>query len=114
VVVRTPLAFGFLTGSVRPGEAFAADDHRRRFSPEQRERWRQGGEVYRAILKNGGGTDGQNALRFCLAFPAVSTVIPGMLTAAHVRENAAAGDLAPLSDEARAACLQTGREYGFS
>ena len=114
VVVRTPLAFGFLTGSVKPGETFAADDHRRRFSPEQQEKWRQGGEVYRSILKNGGGTDTQNALRFCLAFPAVSTVIPGMLTCAQVRENAAASELAPLSIDAREACLRAGRDYGFA
>jgi len=34
----------------------------------------------------------QFALRFCLSFDAVSSVIPGMLTRAHVEENAAASN----------------------
>jgi len=39
----------------------------------------------------------QFALRFCLSQPAVSTVIPGMRTPAHVASNAAASDAGPLS-----------------
>lgn len=38
------------------------------------------------------------ALRFILANPVVSTVIPGMRTLAHVRANLAAGDAPPLPD----------------
>ena len=34
----------------------------------------------------------EGALRFCLSHPAVSTVIPGMRTAAHARDNCAASD----------------------
>jgi aryl-alcohol dehydrogenase-like predicted oxidoreductase len=115
VVVRTPLAFGFLTGTVKPGHAFSGDDHRRRFSVEQQERWRQGIDVYHGILeREGSATPSQNALRFCLAFGAVSTVIPGMLTVEHVRENASASALPVLSPEGKTACLQAGREYGFA
>lgn len=40
----------------------------------------------------------QFALRFCLLQPAVSTVIPGMLTCAHVEENIAASAFGPLDE----------------
>ena len=114
VVVRTPLAFGFLTGTVEAGQTFVEGDHRRRFSADQQEQWRRGVDVYQAIFKReAAATPSQNALRFCLAFPAVSTVIPGMLTTDHVRENGAASDLPPLSPEGRDACLQAGKEHGF-
>ncbi len=38
------------------------------------------------------------ALRFILGHPAVSTVIPGMRSISHVRENIAASEAGPLSD----------------
>jgi aryl-alcohol dehydrogenase-like predicted oxidoreductase len=38
------------------------------------------------------------ALRFILAHPTVSTVIPGMRTLRHVRENLASSDAPPLDD----------------
>ena len=41
------------------------------------------------------------ALRFCLSHPAVATVIPGMRTPDHVRNNAATSDHELLSREAR-------------
>jgi aryl-alcohol dehydrogenase-like predicted oxidoreductase len=39
------------------------------------------------------------ALRFVLASPAVSVVIPGMRSSAHVRANLAAADAPPLPDD---------------
>ena len=115
VVVRTPLAFGFLTGTVKAGQTFSGDDHRRRFSAEQQDRWRQSIDVYHRIFaQEGSATPSQNALRFCLAFSAVSTIVPGMLTVDHVRENASTSDLPVLSKEGKAACLQAGREHGFA
>jgi aryl-alcohol dehydrogenase-like predicted oxidoreductase len=44
-------------------------------------------------------TMAQMALRWCLDFPAVSTVIPGAKRPDQARANAAASDLAPLSKE---------------
>ncbi|HEY5639792.1 MAG TPA: aldo/keto reductase, partial [Dehalococcoidia bacterium] len=41
----------------------------------------------------------QTAIAFVLSEPAVSTVISGAKTAEQVAENAAASELAPLSDE---------------
>jgi aryl-alcohol dehydrogenase-like predicted oxidoreductase len=42
------------------------------------------------------------ALRWCLDFPAVTTVIPGARNAAQARANVAAADLPPLGAEAHA------------
>ena len=44
-------------------------------------------------------TETQAALRYCLDFKAVSTVIPGMTNVEHVKENLAACDLTPFSSE---------------
>jgi aryl-alcohol dehydrogenase-like predicted oxidoreductase len=99
VIVRTPLCFGFLTGAYAAGE-FAEGDHRARWSAEQRAAWSSAPATFAAILARGGSaTPAQQALRFVLSHPAVSTAIPGMLTVAHVEENAAAGELAPFSAE---------------
>ena len=38
------------------------------------------------------------ALKFCLHHPAVSTVIPGMRSAAHVKDNLSVADKEPLSE----------------
>ena len=37
-----------------------------------------------------------DALRYCLSYPGISTVIPGMMTAAEVEENVKASELGPL------------------
>lgn len=93
---RTPLCFGFLTGKYEAA-AFPPGDHRAAWTAEQREEWikagRRLGEGTAAAL---GQSAAQLALRFCLSYPAVSTVIPGMLTVAEVEENAVAGKDGPL------------------
>jgi aryl-alcohol dehydrogenase-like predicted oxidoreductase len=52
-------------------------------------------------------------LRFCLSFPAISSVIPGMLTAAHVDDNTPASDLGALSDAERLAIMGIYKENDF-
>jgi len=91
VIVRTPLCFGFLTGRYSAHDAFHEKDHRRGWDSAQLERWAEACGLYSALIESvRGQTPAQFALRHCLAHPAVSTAIPGMLTAAHVEENAAA------------------------
>jgi aryl-alcohol dehydrogenase-like predicted oxidoreductase len=98
LIARTPLCFGFLTGRYED-IPFAADDHRRRWPPEQIRRW---GDAWRlfadAQMRREPQTPAQLALRFCLSHPAVSTVIPGMLTTEHVEENVAASRLGILGE----------------
>ncbi len=114
VIVRTPLVFGFLTGHYSATDDFDPSDHRRRWSPEQLERWATAHHLFVALIdaKNG-EKPSQFALRFCLSFDSVSTVIPGMLKAEHVIENAGASDLGPLSQPACGRIAEIYREHGF-
>lgn len=98
VIVRTPLCFGFLTGAY--GDAvFPATDHRSSWSREQQTLWADACRVFSsAVAAEHGQTPAQLALRFCLSYPAVSTVIPGMLSRAQVLENTAASELGLLPD----------------
>jgi aryl-alcohol dehydrogenase-like predicted oxidoreductase len=91
IIVRTPLCFGFLTGGYTATQQYDASDHRSRWNVEQRKVWASAYELFSGI--NGrSDSPAQFALRFCLSFDAVSSVIPGMLTRAHVEENAAASN----------------------
>lgn len=97
VIVRTPLCFGFLTGTYSGAASFDPMDHRSRWPREQVHRWQQAADDFQCLLNtHSNETPCQLALRFCLSFPAVSSVIPGMLTPAQVHENAIASDLGPL------------------
>lgn len=97
VIIRTPLCFGFLTGAFAGQEQFDAADHRSRWPAAQRRRWADAQAVFADCLRgHTRQTPGQVALRFCLSYPGVTTVIPGMLTATHVDENTRASDLGPL------------------
>ena len=112
--MRTPLVFGFLTGRYFAGEDFDPSDHRRRWSPEQLERWATAHQLFATLIDAGSGeTPSQFALRFCLSFDCVSTVIPGMLKAEHVVENAEASDLGRLPQPACGTIAGIYREHGF-
>lgn len=100
VIVRTPLCFGFLSGVFNDPSAFAATDHRSRWPSEQRARWHAAAEVFAPCrAERAQQTAAQFALRFCLSYPSVWTVIPGMLTADQVEENVQASELGPLSED---------------
>ena len=88
VIVRTPLAAGFLTGQLAASDTFAASDHRRRFDEETRTRWTEAVRLLRPVFDDApAATPAQNAIRFCLSFEAVSAVIPGMMRVTDVRED---------------------------
>jgi len=97
LIARTPLCFGFLSGTINEQSTFAADDHRGRWPREQIAWWVKGA---RAMLEGMPRVQSasQFALRFCLSFPAISSVIPGMLTDREAAENAAASNLGPLDE----------------
>lgn len=111
IVIRTPLAFGFLGGDV-PG-TLPSSDHRSRFSDEQHALWRNAPEAFDALGVRGSRTRVQFALAFCLAFPEISSVIPGMLTAAHALENASASGAEPLSTAAISAIRGLWKKEAF-
>ncbi len=114
IIGRTPLCFGFLTGQYSAAAQFDPNDHRSRWSLEQRERWASALGLFLAKVKSSAEqTPAQFALRFCLSFAAISTVIPGMLTEEHVRENALASGLGALSDSERTAIVEVYRGSQF-
>jgi len=107
LIIRLPLASGLLSGKYTQATQFAASDHRMYN--------RDGaafnvGETFAGLpFETGvaladqikpwvppGMTMAQMALRWCLDFPAVTTLIPGAKGAEMARANSAASDLPPL------------------
>ncbi len=109
IIARTPLNFGFLTGTLTGTETFPADDHRSRWPRAQLLAWADGARRLLAAPAPPGETATTTALRFVLAFPAVSSTIPGMLTPGHVAENTVAGHRDPLDPVAVAERLAISR-----
>lgn len=98
VIIRTPLCFGFLSGDEVEPQELNSSDHRRNWSPEQCRRWAEAGSEFSAAFQPlPGQTSAQMALRYCLSYAGVSTVIPGMLTVQHVSDNTGASGLGPLT-----------------
>jgi aryl-alcohol dehydrogenase-like predicted oxidoreductase len=113
-VGRTPLCFGFLSGTISRDAGFPPGDHRLGWSREQLDNWIDGAAELLAAVGARPGRDGaQAALRFCLSQAAVSTTIPGILTAAEAAENAAASALGALPAAAVAAVLDINTRRRF-
>jgi aryl-alcohol dehydrogenase-like predicted oxidoreductase len=127
VIVRVPLASGLLADAFDGVEDFDENDHRRWAVETGVEAGvgRKGGETFAGVpFENGlaavadmrrlvpeNATMAQFTLRWILDFEAVSTVIPGSTTPAHVEENAAAADLDPLSHETHGAVRDIYEEH---
>ena len=114
ILVRTPLCFGFLTGNYGFTKWFSSDDHRSRWSSEQIGRWAHAHELFTHNLPEVEiQTNAQIALRFCLSYPQVTTVIPGMLTPDHVEENVRSSELGGLSLKSLQICSEIYKEHQF-
>lgn len=96
VIARTPLCFGFLTGK-REISSLDPCDHRTTWPTRQLEIWSKAASFFEELAGAEKSTPAQLALRFCLSFGSISTVIPGMLTAMQVEENQKASPLGRLS-----------------
>lgn len=98
VIVRVALDEGGLTGRITAGTTFPEGDWRNRYfrgdRPAQIEQ-----RVSAIVADLGIAPDeiAENALRFVLSSPAVSTVIPGMRTLRNVERNTAVSDGRPLT-----------------
>jgi aryl-alcohol dehydrogenase-like predicted oxidoreductase len=100
-VARVPHASGVLDGSYDPRAHFARSDHR----SHRRRSWMEAALRAREGMPVGQGrTLGQTAILFCLAHPAVVSVLPNITSRDNLREFAQAGSLPPLTAEERAAC----------
>lgn len=110
ILARVPLASGLLTGKFSAESTFASDDHR---NYNRHGEAFDVGETFSGVpydvglqavaeietLKPDRMTMAQFALRWILAFDAVTCAIPGAKRPSQVADNAAASDLAPLSAE---------------
>jgi len=110
LIVRLPLASGLLSGKMSKDTIFPPTDHRRynrdgeKFNVGETFaglRFEKGIELTDALkpLVPQGMTMAQMALRWCLDFEAVTTVIPGAKSPDQARANAAVSDTRGLSDE---------------
>ena len=121
LIIRVPLASGLLTGKFAKDTSFAADDHRsfnrhgeqfdvgETFAGVDYATGVDAAEELKALVPAGTSLT-QLALRWILDHPDVSTVIAGARTSEQVRDNAAASELAPLSDATQAAIAALYRE----
>lgn len=104
---RTPLCFGFLSGTIARQTTFPPGDHRLGWSRAQLDNWIDGAADLLQAVGAAVGVDGVvSALRFCLSFPAVATIIPGILTPGEAEADARASDAGPLARRAVEAVLQ--------
>jgi aryl-alcohol dehydrogenase-like predicted oxidoreductase len=96
VIARVPFDEGSLGGKMTLETRFPAGDWRAGyFGPENLPPTIERVEKLKRTVPSGMSLP-EMALRFILSHPAVSTTIPGMRKASHVRENIATSDAGPL------------------
>jgi aryl-alcohol dehydrogenase-like predicted oxidoreductase len=96
VIARVPYDEGTLTGNLTKDSSWPEGDWRNTyFVPENLNASVDHAEALRPLIPAGMNM-AQMAMRFILNEPTVSTIIPGMRKAHHVRENIAASDAGPL------------------
>jgi len=109
LIVRLPLASGLLSGKITRDTVFAENDHRwfnrngehfnvgETFAGLPFEKGVELANALKPLVPNG-MTMAQMAIRWCLDFDAVTTVIPGAKRPDQVRDNALASELPPLPE----------------
>lgn len=97
IIARTPLAFGYLTGTLKGDENLGDSDHRAKWPTDQLDRWAKAPRLFSFLNEGKNRSLAQLALKFCLAYGSVSTVIPGMVNVDEVQENVRASDMEPLT-----------------
>jgi aryl-alcohol dehydrogenase-like predicted oxidoreductase len=122
VLARVPLASGLLTGKYDRSSTFAENDHRNynRYGAAFDVGETFAGLDYDAGLEfvaalqelvPEGVTTAQLALRWILMHEAVTAAIPGAKSPAQARANAAAADLAPLSEDLMSQVAELYEQY---
>lgn len=100
IIVRVAFDEGALTGKFNYETEFAQGDFRRNyFAGDRLERAVQRVEGIKATIGGSGYTMPQAALKFVLAHPAVSTVIPGMRNTTQAEANCAVSDLPGMPED---------------
>jgi aryl-alcohol dehydrogenase-like predicted oxidoreductase len=100
IIVRVAFDEGALTGKFTADTQFAADDFRSGyFAGDRMERVVKRVDAIKADVAGSGYTMPQAALKFVLAHPAVSLVIPGIRTVAQAEANCGVSDLPAMPEE---------------
>lgn len=115
IIARVPFEEGLLTGALTPDTQFDQDDWRREWlTPQRLQEAARHLEPLSAFLNEDRPTLARLALKFCLSHPAVSTVIPGMRTVAHVEDNCAASDSKLLTAHLREELARHAWNHGWA
>ena len=96
VVARQPLSSGLLSGQLTPETEFAENDYRKTWPREKLLADLERVDQIKSVVKGKTKSLPQAALKFILAHPAVSCVIPGMMSPEQVDDGAATSGTAPL------------------
>jgi aryl-alcohol dehydrogenase-like predicted oxidoreductase len=103
IIARVPLYYGILAGKFKPDHKFADDDHRSHtLAPAMMKELVPRAERLRNLAGIAAGDStafGKWSLKFILANPAVSTVIPGARNPHQAEKNSGASDGQPLSKD---------------
>jgi aryl-alcohol dehydrogenase-like predicted oxidoreductase len=98
VIVRVVFDEGVLTGKFTKNTTFASDDFRSGyFQGDRLMRAVAHAEEIRHDLEDSGYSMAQAAIKFVLAHPAVSTVIPGIRNVAQAEANCGVSELPPMN-----------------
>jgi aryl-alcohol dehydrogenase-like predicted oxidoreductase len=92
IIARVPLAFGALSGKFTPKTRFEGDDHRARLYRGENMKTALKKVEKLKFLQDKNRTLGEAALKWTLAYPEVSTAIPGIRNPRQALMNCAAGD----------------------
>jgi aryl-alcohol dehydrogenase-like predicted oxidoreductase len=93
IIAREPLANGFLTGKYTKDSIFPVGDIRHQWPSKYQAQLINRVQDFTRTVQNSPFTPAQTALRFVLAQPAVSVVIPGCKTVHQAEENFLASEL---------------------
>ena len=99
IIVREPLANGFLSGKYNGKSTFDKSDIRHRMPQEYIEEMTELVQEMKKKFAKRQATMAQIALRYVLAFDCATSVIPGAKTAEQAEENMKASEIAPLTEE---------------
>jgi aryl-alcohol dehydrogenase-like predicted oxidoreductase len=114
IVVRSPLASGYLTGGIGEDHVFGADDHRSTTPREQIVRQVRRTRAFLWLVEAGIARSlGEAALRYILSFPAVSAAIPGAMKREEFLANLDAVAAGPLPAPALARIEAVQRDLGL-
>ena len=114
IVIRSPLASGFLSGTLTADHEFGPDDHRSLIPRERLAARLREAESFMWLVDEGVTQSlSEAALRYILSFSGVTSVIPGAMNPAELEQNVAISDLGPLPEAALARVAETQRELGL-